>query len=200
MSWIRVIGAKEAKGALLSAYQRLGGHSGKIDNVLAVHSLRPHTLTGHMALYKAVLHHAGNQLATDFLETVGVHVSLLNRCAYCVAHHKAGLARIVGSDKAELIHAALVAQDFEPLFDARLKSALVYTRKLTLHPQELVEDDLEPLRRAGLDDGEILEINQVASYFNYVNRSVLGLGVNLHGDELGLSPGNTDNLEDWRHG
>jgi len=29
----------------------------------------------------------------------------------------------------------------------------------------------------GLSDGQILEINQVAAYFAYANRTVLGLGV-----------------------
>jgi hypothetical protein len=30
--------------------------------------------------------------------------------------------------------------------------------------------------------GEILEINQVAAYFNYANLTVLGLGINMEGD------------------
>ena len=51
------------------------------------------------------------------------------------------------------------------------------------------------LRENGLNDGEILEINQVVSYFAYVNRTVLGLGVTTAGDQLGLSPGEAD----WRH-
>ncbi len=41
---------------------------------------------------------------------------------------------------------------------------------------------VEELRSNGLSDGEILELNQVAAYFNYVNRTVLGLGVSLEPD------------------
>lgn len=55
------------------------------------------------------------------------------------------------------------------------------------------------LRDAGLNDGEILEINQVASYFAYVNRTVLGLGVTTAGDVLGLSPGELADASNWRH-
>lgn len=40
---------------------------------------------------------------------------------------------------------------------------------------------------------------QVTSYFYYANRTVLSLGVNTDGDELGLSPRNSDNPEDWSH-
>ena len=52
---------------------------------------------------------------------------------------------------------------------------------------------------AGWDDGEILEINQVASYFNYANRTALGLGVTTEGDVLGLSPIDAEDPEDWHH-
>jgi uncharacterized protein YciW len=54
------------------------------------------------------------------------------------------------------------------------------------------------LRSAGFDDGEILEVNQVVSYFAYANRMVLGLGVNTGGDVLGLSPSSGDS-SDWSH-
>ena len=39
--------------------------------------------------------------------------------------------------------------------------------------------DLEPLRSVGLDDATILDLAQVASYFNYINRMADGLGVDL---------------------
>jgi hypothetical protein len=45
----------------------------------------------------------------------------------------------------------------------------------------------------------VLEINQLASYFNYVNRMVVGLGVNTEGDVIGLSPNDNDNPKDWNH-
>jgi uncharacterized protein YciW len=56
-----------------------------------------------------------------------------------------------------------------------------------------------PLKAAGFSDSEILEINQVVSYFNYANRTVLGLGVNLDGDILGLSPNDNDDPANWSH-
>jgi len=39
----------------------------------------------------------------------------------------------------------------------------------------------------------------VVSYFNYVNRTFVGLGVNTDGDVLGLSPGNSDDPDNWSH-
>ncbi|MDG2205982.1 MAG: alkylhydroperoxidase, partial [Alphaproteobacteria bacterium] len=41
------------------------------------------------------------------------------------------------------------------------------------------------MKNAGVDDGEILEANQIISYFNYVNRCLNGLGVTTEGDVVG---------------
>jgi len=63
----------------------------------------------------------------------------------------------------------------------------------------LTEDIVIQLRSAGFSDGEVLEINQVTAYFNYANRTVLGLGCSTSGDILGLSPNNSDDPDDWSH-
>jgi uncharacterized protein YciW len=60
-------------------------------------------------------------------------------------------------------------------------------------------NDINELRETGLDDGQILEINQVAAYFAYANRMVLGLGVNEDGDIIGLSPNDGDDVNNWSH-
>ena len=201
MSWIKTVSYGEATGRLKQVYDRIRGPNGEIDNILRVHGLRPHTLEGHMALYKAVLHHHGNAIPKATLETLGVYVSLLNGCAYCVEHHCAGLARLLGDeDRAAAIRAALDADDPARTFDGRELAMLRYARALTLAPAEIAEREVAALRQAGLDDGEILEINQVVSYFAYANRTVLGLGVSTKGDALGLSPGNSERPDDWGHG
>ena len=69
----------------------------------------------------------------------------------------------------------------------------------TADASKITEEDIQVLREAGWDDGEVLEINQVTAYFNYANRFVLGLGVDTAGDILGLSPEDSDDPESWRH-
>ena len=51
-----------------------------------------------------------------------------------------------------------------------------YAEKLTLHPAEVTEADLEPLRRVGLDDHEVVELVQVVGMFNLTNRVSTALG------------------------
>ena len=199
MSWIRSIDYATADDRLRRAYDRVRGPNGEIDNILAVHSLRPHTLDGHMALYKNVLHHTANRLPTWLLELVGVHVSLQNGCDYCVEHHVAGLRRLLTDDARtdgmlEAVRQRAYA-DIGPREDAILR----YAERLTLAPASVTEADLEPMRTAGLDDGEILEVNQVVAYFAYANRTVSGLGVTTGGDVLGLSPPVSDDEGPWSH-
>lgn len=200
MSWIETIPYQDATGKLRVLYERMGAPQGQIDNILAVHSLRPHTLEGHMALYKAVLHHRGDQLPRWLLEAVGVYVSLLNGCAYCVDHHHAGLRRLLGDDaRADALRGALEGEAFGEEFDERERAVLRYARELTLDPGAVDESSVAAMRGAGFGDGEILEINQVVSYFAYANRTVLGLGVVTDGEILGLAPGAAEGAQDWRH-
>jgi len=200
--WIDHVPYSESNGRLRSLYDRIRGPDGKIDNIMLAHSLRPHSMEGHMALYKYVLHHSGNVTPKWFLETLGVHVSLLNGCVYCVDHHYAGLRRLLKDDfRAAAIRAALERVDFGNVFRDAESAALDYATVLTQAPQQKRElkSSFEAMRAAGMDDGQILEVNQVVAYFNYVNRTVLGLGVTTQGDVLGLSPGNSDDANDWAH-
>ena len=201
MSWIKTISYKEATGRLRKLYERVKGPDDNVDNIMMAHSLRPHTMEGHMAIYKYVLHHSANTLPKSFLEMIGVWVSMLNKCEYCVEHHYAGLTRLLGNaDHAQGMRTAMEDDYITSLvFDAREQAALAYARQLTLMPASLTADSLAHLRAAGLSDGEILELNQVTAYFSYANRTVLGLGISTEGDILGLSPGNSENPDDWQH-
>jgi uncharacterized peroxidase-related enzyme len=200
MSWIKRILFKESTGRLRRIYDRVSGPSGQLDNILTAHSLRPHTLEGHLALYKNTLHHGANTLTKSFLETVGVYVSALNGCRYCVEHHYAGLKRLLEDDDlADKIRKALENNVLEPVFNLREQVALRYVRTLTQAPYALIEQDINDMRQAGYDDGQILEINQVAAYFSYANRTVLGLGVQTAGEVLGLSPGDASDPENMVH-
>lgn len=200
MSWISIITYEEAGPKLKQVYDRIKGPQGNIDNVLAIHSLRPHTLIGHMTLYKNVLHHSDNTLPKWYLELLGIYVSDLNECEYCVKHHTEGLKRLISKTSRidELLN-ALMSGQFDKVLDQKLLSGLLYAKLLTRQLNTVSEEVILELRSSGLTDGEILEINQVVSYFNYVNRTVIGLGVNTDGDVLGLSPNNSEDPDNWVH-
>jgi uncharacterized peroxidase-related enzyme len=200
MAWIETIGPDKASGKLRDIYDSLGGPGKNVDNILAIHSLRPHTLSGHLALYKSVLHHTGNHLPVWFLESVGVLVSLMNGCSYCAAHHAEGLRRqLKNDDRSDEILEALQSGKIKDVFHPREIAALRYAAFLTNDPSSITVGHIDAMREAGLSDGEILEVNQVTAYFAYANRTANGLGVTVDGDDLGLSPPETDDLSTWEH-
>ena len=199
MSWVKIISFEEATGKLKRMYGKVAGPNNNVDNIMMIHGLRPHTMTGHMALYKNDLHNSNNTLPKWFLETIGVHVSLLNECDYCINHHFEGLKRLLDNDEKSNQIKKDLERGTSPFSEEKYNLGLKYSEKLTLKPTEFVEGDVAALRKTGLTDGEILEINQVAAYFNYANRTVLGLGVSTKGDIIGLSPNNSDDENSWSH-
>ena len=200
MSWIKTIDYENADAKLKSVYKRVTGPNNNIDNVLLIHSLRPHSLIGHMALYKNVLHNKNNELPKWYLEAIGVYVSYLNKCEYCVEHHFSGLKRLLNDrEQEEFFYKSLIDDKLDEFFTDRYLEGYQYAKKLTLLNEQLSKDDIQKMKIAGFNDGEILELNQVVSYFNYVNRTVLGLGVELAGDILGLSPNDSKDSNNWNH-
>ena len=67
----------------------------------------------------------------------------------------------------------------------RRRALVDYVIKLARTPGSVDEEDLEPLRSAGLADRDIHDACAVASYYCFVNRMANGLGVELEEAETG---------------
>ena len=65
-AWIEIIQNDNANEDLKLALEKAKTPHNTVDNVLRVHSLRPSTMNGHMALYKAVLHNEKIQFQNGF--------------------------------------------------------------------------------------------------------------------------------------
>ena len=167
MTWIETISYEAARGRLKAIYERIKGPDDNVDNILMAHSLRPHTLEGHMTLYKYVLHHPSNTLPKWLLEAIGTYVSILNKCSYCIDHHFAGLRRLLANDeRADALRIAFDSHAPETAaghLSERDIAALTYAALLTQTPSGVTEQDIQTLRAPGLTDGEILEVNPVTA-------------------------------------
>ena len=189
-AWIEMVSDDKASPEQRAAFDHARAPSGSLGNVMRVHALRPHTMIGHYDLYMSVLHNENNRLPGWLLEVVASYVSILNDCPYSLTNHFANARHLIADDaRADEIRAALEADSPSDAFSGRELAALRYARRLTRHPGAVTRNDVEAMRRAGLDDGEILEVNQVCCYFNYVNRLLNGLGVTLEGDTIGYYSG-----------
>ena len=185
-AWIRMIEDQDADPELLEVLKLARTPHGTVDNVMRVHSLRPNTMKGHVMLYRAALHDDANTLPMWLQEVIGSYVSLLNDCDYSYANHWTTAKHLMGDDaKADAAEAALKNRKPGDAFGGKTLALLRYAQKLTLTPGDMVREDVTALTAAGVEDGEILEANQIIGYFNYVNRCLNGLGVTTEGDIVG---------------
>ena len=185
-TWIKMLPVENATGSLKEAYDQAKTPAGTVANVLRIHSPRPHTMVGHLTLYRSVLHHQDNTLPLWFLEAVGVFTSHLNDSKYSFTHHCTNLRRLLKDDERfEAIENALRGHVPESAFSGKELVLLQYTEKLTISPGKVKASDVEAAISAGATEGEILQVNQVCAYFCYSNRTINGLGVTLKGDTVG---------------
>lgn len=185
-AWIRMIPLEEATGKLAEAYKKVTTPHGTVDNVMKAHSLRPHTMEGHVALYRSVLHAPDNTLPFWFLEVIASYTSSLNKCLYSFTHHFTNARRLMNDKaKSDLVLSAMDARNPALAFSGKELALMVYAGKLTTDVGAMEKADVDALHNAGCDDGEILEVNQVVGYFNYSNRLLNGLGVTTEGDVIG---------------
>lgn len=174
MAWITTVSEDEAGEELRNEYSWVHETRGSLSNVMKVQSLDPRTIRFHMNLY---LHLMFGKSALTRLERemLAVIVSVLNGCEYCVAHHSE--AFLAHSKDAKLLD-DLKNQRFSQ-FSERNRSMLEYAVKLSKTPGAISKVDIDNFRANGYGDEEILRINLIVSYFNFVNRIVSGLGVQL---------------------
>lgn len=179
-AWISMIEEGEASADLADAYDEARSPNGHIENVLKIHSHRPNIMRGHVRLYRAILHDESNTVPEWFQETVGAYVSMINGGSYSYANHWANARHLIGDEqRADAIEAAFRDREPQRVFEGGELAALKYAEKLTTHPNDMAESDVDAMREGGFDDGQILEINQVCCYFAYANRLLNGLGVSL---------------------
>ena len=182
MAFINIIPDEVAEGELREVYDEIKAKRGKLSEVLMVQSLNPDSIRKHMDLYMTVMFKK-SPLRRAQREMIAVVVSAANQCPYCMAHHAAALQHFwKDATKVEKLKA-----DFRQV-DLTEKEMLLcgYAHALTLLPSETGSPWPEKMRAGGLSDREILDASLVTAYFNFVNRMVLGLGVNLETNSGGF--------------
>jgi uncharacterized peroxidase-related enzyme len=141
--------------------------------------LNPDVLKAHLDLYLAIMYgrHGLTRVQREMVATV---VSVTNNCDYCTAHHGEALFHL--TKDAEFVRK--IKEDFNKVKLSRKDNLMLkYAVKLTKNPSAVQRKDLQELRQVGFNDTEILNINLITSYFNFVNRIALGLGVGLTPEE-----------------
>lgn len=176
MARINVIEYEQASGQLKEIYDNMIEKRGRLSDVLKIQSLHPASIQSHTNLYLDIMF-SKTALSRAEKELIAVVVSAANGCIYCQVHHGTALnaywkdEQKIEKVKEDYHQAGLTDKEL-----AMCNFAMHLTKDPAAHERE---DHTQSLRAAGLDDRAILDVVLVTSYFNFVNRMVLSLGVEL---------------------
>ena len=187
--WISVIAFEDATGDLRSAYDWQAGRLGAPTEFTVLGSLHAPLVLERLRLYKTV-EAVPSRLSPQARALAAFVTSTLNRTTYCASGARLKLERS-GFDRSAL---DALAEQLETVRvrvasgsglpapaqatgDLRLDAIASYAIRLTLDPGGVAAADVDRLRAAGLDDLDILDVNNVIAYYNYVNRVANGLGL-----------------------
>ncbi len=181
MSIIKIIEPEEATGELKEIYKELKKSRGKIAEVHKMQSLNPHTITHHMDLYLSIMF-GKSPLKRYQREMMAVVVSAINGCKYCIRHHAEALL-YYWKDENRLNN--LIADYTSANLNEKDILLCKYAEKLSLKPANRTTEQLAQTLKELLGDRTLLDASLVISYFNFVNRMVNGLGIELESDPGG---------------
>lgn len=180
MASIETISYEDAEDDLKKAYDEILESRGKIAEVHKIQSLNPAALIAHMELYMATMF-GKSPLRRYQREMMAVIVSATNQCDYCVNHHEqALLAYWKDTEKTALLKTNRkildLSQQDQGLCD--------FAEQLTLNRRPEYSSEVEKLKQLDFSDRAILDAVQIISYFNFVNRMVMALGVEFSDQEM----------------
>jgi len=109
-------------------------------------------------------------------ELIAAYVSGLNRCRYCSGVHTA-TAELLGIAPGS-VGPAVDSIETAPVPD-KMKPVLRYAQKLTRQPDSVRQEDADAIFNAGWDESALYHAVAVTALFNFMNRLVEGLGIEL---------------------
>ena len=174
MAWIDTVSWTDAEGPLRDAYDWQAAALGAPAEFTMLGSLYPAIVEERLRLYRTV-EHCPSQLTPIERQSAALVTSRLNGTDHCASGLRLKLESL------GLATEVLDAIDADPANvdsgGGRFDAICAYAAKLTVSPDAVVEDDLDPLREHGLSDLDILDLNNMVAYYAYINRVVMGLGL-----------------------
>lgn len=141
----------------------------------------PETSTPLIQFHEALLRGPAPFTAAE-RELIAAYVSGLNRCEYCHGVHTATAERM--GVEAGLLARIVESGDIEGV-PAKLRPVLALARKLTRAPDSVTKNDADAVLGAGWDDTALYYAVAVTALFNFMNRLVEGLGIELTASYVG---------------
>lgn len=142
---------------------------GFINNLFKVLPLNASQYIGFLNFKQSLFNTESCFLSNADKEMIGIVVSTVNCCSYCLTTHGDALR---GYTKDPVWVDKLTYNYRSCEMTEKQRALCDYAWFVTKHPDEITDAQVENLRNAGFNDHEILEAAYVTGFFNYTNRFV----------------------------
>lgn len=170
MPRLKAIDPKEATGKTKELLDGVKAKIGMVPNLMRTFANSPAALEAYLNFSGAL---GGGALNAKLREQIALTVADANACEYCLSAHTA-IGKMVGLNETELV-ASRHAGSSDPKTDAALK----FAHQIVVKRGEVLDSEVQAVRAAGYDDGEITEIiahvalNIFTNYFNHIAQTVV---------------------------
>tara|TARA_E500000178_G_C16946159_1_gene718943 strand:+ start:304 stop:864 length:561 start_codon:yes stop_codon:yes gene_type:complete len=146
---------------------------GLIPNIIRTNSIDKKKFDAFNIFYNRLMQD-DNYLSKIEKEMIAVVVSSINRCLYCCVSHGFTLGKLLKNNT--LAKNILINYTMADI-SKKHKEMLNFVNKLTLNSHNINDDDRNKLRKIKFNEYQILEIIEIASFFNMTNRVASGTGM-----------------------
>lgn len=163
MSQFRLIEPQQTDTEIRERLEAIQNKLGRLPNIFKGMANAPALLAAYVGFSEAL---AGGRLSARLREQVALTVSERNDCQYCLAAHSA-IAKMLGLTEAEILRNRQAAST-----EADTQAALTFVAALVDKHGHASASNLETVRQAGFDDGQIAELvaatvhTILTNYFN----------------------------------
>lgn len=165
MTRIQPINDEQSTGKAKELLDAVRAKLGMTPNMMKTMARSPAVLEAYLSFSSAL---GGGKLNGKLREQLALVTAAINRCAYCASAHTT-IGKRVGLDED-----AILAARQGHATDAKTDAALKFARTVIVDRGEIRDADVQAVRAAGFDDGEVVEIianvalNIFTNYFNHI--------------------------------
>lgn len=172
MTLVKLVEIDQLEGSALAMAESGAEQYGKLLNTWKAIMNRPELFEAYLPFLRRV---AGpGPLDQRIKDTCALYVGVLNHCRYTVSHRSTSALKN-GADAATLVK---MATDEWAEFDSRTRTALEFTKELTLNPTQVdystlpqaVSSDVLRDLKAQFNDAEIVDLAMTVSVWNALAR------------------------------
>lgn len=146
-----------------------------------------------LGLHDAILR-SDSSLSVAERELLAAYTSLNNACNYCFGAHSM-IANLFGIEESTL---QALSEDIDSAnVPNKIKPLLAYTKKLTLSPSKITQDDADKVYAAGWSEEALFGAICTCALFNFMNRIVDGSDITIQHRDIQRPAGQSPSFQTY---